>query len=260
MAPSGTLPTKSPSPLMPFAHDWVGGDIHGLSAFAGTLYGYVPKVADVVNALDKKVGQIVSDAGWQGSAASAFTGNWEKVSAETNALGLVIIQTGSIVDQLAVDLAKIENALENAAGQAEAHGVQIGGSGQPPQVCYTNPTQEDWRVGYGSFYQQCRAAAEDARVQAAGALQKVSGVVTSAKSKAGRVGRRAEGRRGLDAHRLPGRPAGHAHRLLQPGGGQGGRADREGRPRPGRPGSPPRRPRGRRTAGSAPCPTTSSRR
>src|ERR1700756_4385880 len=97
---------------MPFAHEWVGGDIHGLSAFAGTLYGYVPKVGDVVNALDKKVGQIVTDAGWQGSA-------------ETNALGLVIIQTGSIVDQLAVDLAKIENALEKAASQAKSHGVQV---------------------------------------------------------------------------------------------------------------------------------------
>ena len=184
MAPSGTLPAKSPSPLMPFSHEWVGGDIHGLSAFAGTLYGYVPKVADVISVLDKKVGQVVSDAGWQGSAASAFTGNWEKVSGETNALGLVIIQTGSIVDQLAVDLARIENALENAAGQAEAHGVQVSGSGQPPEVCYTNPAQEDWRVGYSSFYQQCRAAAEDARVQAAGALQQVSGVVTSATSKA----------------------------------------------------------------------------
>ena len=28
---------KSPSALAPFAHDWVGGDIHGLSAYAGTL-------------------------------------------------------------------------------------------------------------------------------------------------------------------------------------------------------------------------------
>ena len=31
---------KSPSALAPFAHNWVGGDIHGLSAYAGTLYGY----------------------------------------------------------------------------------------------------------------------------------------------------------------------------------------------------------------------------
>jgi hypothetical protein len=35
---------KSPSPLAPFAYNWVGGDIHGLSAYAGTLYGYAPRI------------------------------------------------------------------------------------------------------------------------------------------------------------------------------------------------------------------------
>jgi len=64
---------KSPSALAPFAHNWIGGDIHGLSAYAGTLYGYVPEITDVATALDGKVKQIVGAAGWQGSAASAFT-------------------------------------------------------------------------------------------------------------------------------------------------------------------------------------------
>ncbi len=152
MAGTATLPTKSLLPLASFAHEWVGGDIHGLASFSGTLYGYVPEMEDVVTALNKKVGQIVTDAGWQGSAASAFTSNWETISAQVNAIGLVVIQTGSIVDQLAQDLSKIENALENAAGQAAAHGVQIGGDGQPPTGCYTNKTQEDWRLGYDSFF------------------------------------------------------------------------------------------------------------
>jgi len=170
---TATLPTKSLLPLAPFSHEWVGGDIHGLASFAGTLYGYVPEMADVVTALDKKVSQIVSDAGWRGSAATAFTGNWEKISAEVNAVGLVVIQTGVIVDELAADLSKIENALEKAAAEAAAHGVQVGGDGEPPQVCYANKTQEDWRVGYNTFYLECKAAAENARVQAAGALHGV---------------------------------------------------------------------------------------
>jgi uncharacterized protein YukE len=172
-----SLTTKSPAPLMPFSYTWVGGDIHGLSAFAGTLYGYVPKVGDVVTALDKKVHQIADDAGWQGSAASAFTTNWEKVAAETNALGLVIIETGDIVNSLAVDLAKIENALEQAADKAAAHGVQIGGDGKAPSARYASPAQEDWRLGYGSFCQQCVQAAENARLQAAGELQKLFGLM-----------------------------------------------------------------------------------
>jgi len=188
VAATATLPTKALAPLAPFAHEWVGGDIHGLAAFAGTLYGYVPKIEDVITALNKKVSLIVGDAGWQGAAAAAFTGNWEKVSAETNAIGLVIVQTGSIVDQLAADLSKIENALESVADQAAAHGVQIGGSGQPPMVCYGNKTQEDWRLGYDSFYQQCMAAAENARVQAAGALHNVFAAITSGKPSSGGSG------------------------------------------------------------------------
>ncbi len=181
MAVTTSLPTKSLLPLASFGHDWVGGDIHGLAAFAGTLYGYVPEMESVVTALNRKVSQIVTDAGWQGTAAQAFTGNWEKVSAEINAIGMVVIETGSVVDQLAANLAKIENALENAASQAAAHGVQVGADGQPPAVCYGNKTQEDWRLGYESFYRQCKAAAEDARVQAAGALVKLGGAITSGK-------------------------------------------------------------------------------
>jgi len=165
------LATKSPAALAPFSHEWIGGDIHGLSSFAGTMYGYAPKIADVVSALNSKVGKIVSDAGWQGSAASSFTGNWEKVSAETNSVGMVCIDAGQIVDQLAVDLAKIENALEKAAATASSHGIDIGGNGQPPAACYADKTKEDWRQGYDSFYQQCMLAADKARNQAAGALQ-----------------------------------------------------------------------------------------
>lgn len=178
MAPGTALAGKEPTRLMPFAYDWVGGDIHGLSSLAGTLYGYPPKMADVVTALDKKVSQVVSDAGWQGSAASSFSSHWEQAAAETNAVGLTIIDAGDIVNQLAVDLAKIENALESAADQATAHGVTIGSNGQPPQACYANQTQEDWRLGYASFYQQCLVSAQDARVQAAGALQSLYGVMS----------------------------------------------------------------------------------
>ena len=181
MAPSSTLPGKSLLSLASFAHTWVGGDIHGLASFAGTLYGYVPSMESVITALDRQVSQIVSDAGWQGSAAQAFTGNWEKVSAEITAVGLVVIQAGSIVDQLAASLASIENALESAAGTAAAHGVQIGANGQPPDVCYSDPTKESWRVSYSDFYQRCLNDANDARVQAAGDLVQLSSVSTSGK-------------------------------------------------------------------------------
>jgi len=162
---------KSPARLAAFAYDWVGGDIHGLSAYAGTLYGHVPEISDVVTALDKKVDQIVGDAGWTGSAASAFTKNWERDATGANALGVVTNLAGDIVNQLAVDLAKIENALEQAADKTTAAGVNIGGDGKPPQVCYGDRGKEQWRGGYQSFWQQCMQAAQQARIQAAGSLQ-----------------------------------------------------------------------------------------
>ena len=67
------------------------------------MYGYIPKMDDVVTALDKKVGQIASDAGWQGTAAKAFTSNWEQISSEINAVGLVLY--GAVVVSLVVLIA-----------------------------------------------------------------------------------------------------------------------------------------------------------
>ncbi len=179
MAATGTLPTKKLTPLAPFSYDWVGGNINGLAALAGTLYGYIPQFEDVITALDRKVSQIVGDAGWRGAAAEAFTSNWERISAETTAIGLVIVQAGSIVDELAVNLSEIENALESAAEQTMVHGVAIESNGQPTAVCYANQTVEDWRTDYSLFYQQCEAAAENARVVAAGSLHSLYGAMTS---------------------------------------------------------------------------------
>jgi uncharacterized protein YukE len=169
---------KSPSPLAPFAHDWIGGDIHGLSAFAGTLYGYVPQITDVATALNTKVTHIVSDAGWQGSAASAFTKAWEHDSTGATALGVMISAAGDIVNTLAVNLANIERALEEAADMAAAHGVPAGAGGEPPQVCYADPAKESWRVSYQSFWNKCMLAASTARTQAAGALQTLCAAAT----------------------------------------------------------------------------------
>jgi uncharacterized protein YukE len=162
---------KSPSALVSFSHNWIGGDIHGLSAYAGTLYGYVPEINDVSTALDGKVKQIVGAAGWQGSAASAFTTAWEHDAQGATALATVTSSTGNIVDWLAVTLAKIESALEQAADQAAGNGVPIGADGQPPNACLANPAAEAWRSHYQGFYNQCMLDAVAARNKAAAALQ-----------------------------------------------------------------------------------------
>jgi hypothetical protein len=164
---------KSPSALAPFAHNWIGGDIHGLSGYAGTLYGYVPEITDVATALDGKVKQIVGAAGWQGSAASAFTKAWDHDAEGASALATVTSSTGNIVDWLAVTLSKIESALEQASDQAAGQGVPIGAGGQPPNACLANPAAEAWRAHYQGFYNQCMLDAVTARNKAAAALQAI---------------------------------------------------------------------------------------
>jgi uncharacterized protein YukE len=168
---------KTPSALAPFAHNWIGGDIHGLSAYAGTLYGYVPEINDVATALDGKVRQIVGAAGWQGAAASAFTKAWDKDAQGASALATVTSSTGNIVDWLAVTLSKIESALEQAADQAAGHGVPIGPDGQPPNACLADPTAESWRASYQGFWNRCMLDAVTTRNKAAAALQGIGDAI-----------------------------------------------------------------------------------
>lgn len=179
--------SRAPSALAPFAHDWVGGDIHGLSAYAGALYGYVPEITNVASTLGSRVSQIVGAARWQGSAAAAFAKAWDRDSAGASALALTVSAAGNVVNQLAVNLSRIENALEQAADETAAHGVPIGADGQGPQVCYANAAKESWRSSYESFWNQCMLAASRARSNAAGALQQLYG----------EVGPRASGDKGL---------------------------------------------------------------
>ena len=169
---------KSPSALAPFAHNWVGGDIHGLSAYASTLYGYSPKISDVATALNGKVSKTVGAAGWQGTASSAFSGAWDRDAQGCSALTTMTDGTGDIVNWLAVNLSQLENALETAADKASANGVPIGADGQPPQECLADATAESWRAAYQSFYNQAMHDAVNARNEASGELQKMFDGIT----------------------------------------------------------------------------------
>jgi hypothetical protein len=71
----------------------------------------------------------------EGSAAAAFTKAWERDSTGATALGLVISQTGDITDQLAVDLAKIENALADGERLVRCERAnQAAGNWVPPRM------------------------------------------------------------------------------------------------------------------------------
>ncbi|MFE9422846.1 hypothetical protein ACFYNO_07785 [Kitasatospora sp. NPDC006697] len=163
---------KSPSALANFSHDWIGGDIHGLSALAGTLYGYGPQMEDVTSFLNGSVNKVAHDAGWSGSAASSFEEAWETDAMASQALEGAIGSAADIIDTLAVNLAAIESALEDAADQAKKAGLPVGEDGKPP----TGPvpgTAQQMAGDYSTFWTESLQLADQARTDAAGQLQQV---------------------------------------------------------------------------------------
>jgi uncharacterized protein YukE len=164
------------APLAAFSHDWVGGNIAGLAALAGTLYGYTPKMNAVADTLDSQVHGLVGAARWQGAAASSFSAAWGRDSQVARALGLATDQVAGIVDWLAVSLSGLEAELEAAAAEAAAHGVAIGPDGMPPEVCFgppSNAQQADmqaWANAYQKYYAEVMEQAQQARNTAASAL------------------------------------------------------------------------------------------
>jgi uncharacterized protein YukE len=174
-------------PLAPFSYNWVGGNIRGLAALAGTLYGYAPKMDAVADALDGQVGQLVNGAGWQGDAASSFKASWSKDSQTSRALGLATDQVGQIVDWLAVSLSMLESELEMAASAAKQHGVTIGANGAPsvfigPTTSTTEKEAQEWGNWYQTYYTDIMQQAQQARSTAAGALAQTGEQIVSPKT------------------------------------------------------------------------------
>lgn len=172
--------TRSPLPLAAFSYDWVGGDIPGLSALAGQCYQIVPQVTGVGSALSGQVSHLVSDGGWKGATADAFSSAWDRDSVAGRQLAGSWEDIGVVVDDLAVELAALEHALEEAAREVEAQGVVIDPAGQvAPEI--TGPltgsaaqaAARRWQLAgdYNDFRQATLDRATAARAAAAAKLQ-----------------------------------------------------------------------------------------
>lgn len=164
-------------PHTPFRSD---GPARSDRARRGCLYA--PQITGVASALDTQVRQVVGAAGWQGSAAAAFTSAWKRDSVTARAVGLASDQIAGIVGWLAGALSRTEAMLEDAANEARAHGVTIGADGTPPQACYAGSAQH-WLSAYQKFYAECMQAAHSARQQAAGALAATAKQITDPKGR-----------------------------------------------------------------------------
>lgn len=165
---------KSPSPLASFTHNWVGGDIHGLSAAAGRCYRIAPQVTDVDTALNRQADKITRDGGWTGDAATAFRSAWGKDSQAGAQLVTAWNRIGDAIDKLAVQLAKLENALETAAAQAKDQGVSIDEATGDVQQASGGHGGSAKAADYVRLRDQAMALAKAARAGAAGELQQLT--------------------------------------------------------------------------------------
>lgn len=185
------MTAKAPSALPAFVHTWVGGDIHGLSAFAGTLYGYLPRFTEVTDILDHSVGALAHDAGWHGDASAAFQEAWTTDSLAAEALATVVSSAGDVVDALAFQLATVEAALEKAADEARTQGVLIGADGAVaagPVAGTAGDTgaRDRTATSYTSFRTECLQVAQQARVDAATRMESIYSQIAPPGSAAGK--------------------------------------------------------------------------
>jgi uncharacterized protein YukE len=189
--------------LPSFAYRWVGGDISGLESFKSTCTSAASGLADVDQALSGQVSRVVGAAGWSGSAADAFSTAWDKDSKAGSQLADAWTKIGSIVDNLAQQLASLEHQLEQAAYDIEKQGITINaanGTIMPEQACLTpQATAKDAQLAneYNTVRGEILAKAEMARSTAATQLDSVTESMVPPGTDWGLVAAGLDGMRGL---------------------------------------------------------------
>lgn len=149
-----------------------GADIAGLNNLEAQLKQINPQVTGSVKALNKSVATLVTDTGWQGSAASAFKDRWDNDGLAGSAIAQAITDVAAIVKTLAANLTTAENTLEQALAIAQANGVPTGPNGEP----FIGPVPMDKAADvqqYDQVYEQTMGLADQARRQAISQLQQV---------------------------------------------------------------------------------------
>jgi acylphosphatase len=152
-----TTPT-APAPLPEFSYDWIGGDIRGLSGFAGTLYDYAVKIDGVASGLDTQVSGLVSAAGWQGTAAQTFRTAWLKDVVAARKLSGFASAVETNVEWLAQSLASLESELEDTAHRLGVTGwVKVSADGTLTSIAET-PPETDFEQIFQTSTQEATAA------------------------------------------------------------------------------------------------------
>jgi uncharacterized protein YukE len=161
------------------ADSWVGGDIGGLKAMGDAYSKGKGELDALVTPLSKQADGLVSAAGWQGDAANSFRATWTEDSLAAGALGILVSSVGKVLTDLSSRLSTAETALQNAEDVAVRAGVPVQPKGVPGELMTNDPpTAEESKVikaldDYASVRSTALHEAQQARIDAAAALQKL---------------------------------------------------------------------------------------
>ncbi|MCO5972855.1 hypothetical protein [Actinoallomurus soli] len=164
--------SKATLPLPTFSANWVGGDIQGLSGLAQVLYNFAEDSKEPVADLNRTVTRLVRESGasvYPGSAVGEFKDQFGQDLNDINWLSQRATSIGEIVDNLALNLAKIECWLEKQAERGVAAGYVVidrSGNMSLPRGS-SNPKIQTFLGQFNQRRAEALAAAEKVRRAAA---------------------------------------------------------------------------------------------
>ncbi|MFD9823530.1 WXG100 family type VII secretion target [Streptomyces violascens] len=167
---------------------WVGGDIGGLRTMGEAYKKAKTDLESIVKPLSTSVDALAKDTGWQGESAESFRAKWTEDSMTAGGLAELVFAAGQILTDLANHLGQAEAALQNAEDVAVRAGVPMHPRGVPGELATNTPeNQSDAEKkavkalsDYGTVRNEILHTAQQARLDAAEALQKLYADDTSA--------------------------------------------------------------------------------
>ncbi|MFE3186481.1 WXG100 family type VII secretion target [Streptomyces violascens] len=167
---------------------WVGGDIGGLRTMGEAYKKAKTDLESIVKPLSTSVDALAKDTGWQGESAESFRAKWTEDAMTAGGFAELVFAAGQILTDLADHLGKAEAALQNAEDVAVRAGVPMKPMGVPGELMTNTPeNQSDAEKkalnalgDYCTVRNEILHTAQQARLDAAEALQKLYADDTSA--------------------------------------------------------------------------------
>ncbi|MGP9018214.1 WXG100 family type VII secretion target [Streptomyces sp. BR1] len=172
---------------------WVGGDIGGIRAMGDAYKNAKHDLESIVKPLGEVVEKLAKDAAWEGDAAASFRAKWSTDAMTAGGFAELVHATGEILTTLADHLSAAESALQNAEDVAVKAGVPMQPMGVPGEMA-TGQKKTDAEnkalqalSDYSTVRNEILHTAQQARLDAADALQKLYAEDTAAVSPGDKV-------------------------------------------------------------------------